>query len=71
MTSEFDQLSEKISLLAELTQTLRRENADLRLQVASLSSENQHMEQKMREAKERVFALIEAIPAPDNKEIDG
>lgn len=63
MTPEFDQLSEKIRQLAELAQKLRRENADLRLQVAALATENMQMSERMREAKKRVSVLIDSIPA--------
>jgi hypothetical protein len=70
MTSEFDQLSEKIGLLAEMTQKLRRENYDLRLQVASLASENLQLGERMQEAKKRVSALIESMPAAmDDREM--
>lgn len=62
MTSEFDQLSEKIRLLAELTQKLRLENANLRLQAAALTAENMQLGERMREAKKRISALIDAIP---------
>lgn len=62
MTSEFDQLSEKIRLLADLTQKLRLENANLRLQAAALTAENMQLGERMREAKKRISALIDAIP---------
>lgn len=62
MTSEFDQLSEKIRLLAKLTQKLRLENADLRLQAAALTTENMQLGERMHEAKKRIAALIDAIP---------
>lgn len=65
MISEFNQLSEKISQLAELAQALRRENADLRLNVAMLRAENADLSTRMREAQQRVAALLEKIPAPE------
>lgn len=70
MTPEFDQLSEKISQLAELAQKLRRENADLRLQLAALAAENMQMSERMHEAKKRVSALIESIPAVQGAEVE-
>lgn len=70
MKLEFDQLSEKISQLAELAQKLRRENADLRLQLAALATENMQMSERMREAKKRVSALIESIPAVEGAEVE-
>ena len=64
MDSDFRTLSEKVAQLADLTQQLRRENADLRLRVASLATENAEMSQKLLTAKEKVAALIERYPAP-------
>ena len=71
MASEFQTLSEKISLLAELTQQLRRENADLRLRTVALESENSDMAQRMLEARHKVSALMEKYPAPpdDDEEV--
>jgi cell division protein ZapB len=65
MLSEFHQLSDKISHLAELAHSLRRENAELRLQVATLTAENADLSQRIQEASQRVMALLEKIPAPD------
>lgn len=63
MISEFHQLSEKIVQLAELAQSLRRENADLRLTVASLTTENEDLARRIEEAYRRVSALLDKIPA--------
>jgi cell division protein ZapB len=63
MISEFHQLSEKISQLAELAQSLRRENADLRLTMATLSSENADLSKRIEEAYHRVSALLDKNPA--------
>jgi len=73
MSSEFHQLSEKVAQLAAMTQSLRRENADLRLNVAALATENAELSQRMDEAYQRVAALLEKLPvaAPtpaDNEE---
>lgn len=65
MVSEFHQLSQKIEQLAELTQSLRRENADLRLSMAALSAENADLARRMDEASQRVSALLDKIPAPE------
>ncbi len=67
MVSEFHQLSEKIVQLAELTQSLRRENADLRLTVASLNTENADLAKRIEEAYRRVSALLDKIPMPDEQ----
>lgn len=68
MASEFQTLSEKISLLAELTQQLRRENADLRLRAVALESEKSDMAHRILEARARVAALMERYPAPIDEE---
>jgi hypothetical protein len=67
MVSEFHQLSDKINRLADLAQSLRRENADLRLTVASLTAENADLAKRIEEAYRRVSALLEKIPAPDDQ----
>jgi cell division protein ZapB len=62
MISEFQDLSNKIDLLAEMTQALRRENAALRQANAVLTAENTGYAQRMGEAQQRVQALLEKIP---------
>lgn len=70
MISDFEQLSEKIQLLADLAQSLRRENADLRLRAAALGAENVELTQRMQLAQQRVSALLAAIPATvENQEL--
>ncbi|WP_353153199.1 DUF904 domain-containing protein [Herminiimonas fonticola] len=68
MISDFHQLSDKISQLAELTQSLRSENADLRIKSIALAAENAELARRMREAHERVAALLEKIPTPEQDE---
>lgn len=68
MISEFHQLSEKIDRLAELAQSLRRENADLRMTLASLTSENADLSRRIEEAYRRVSALLDKIPAPSESD---
>jgi cell division protein ZapB len=65
MISEFHHLADKVGQLAELTQLLRRENAELRLTVAALTEENQDLSKHMEEAYRRVSALLDKIPAAD------
>jgi len=67
MVSEFHQLSEKISQLAELTHSLRRENADLRLVMAALSAENSELTSRIEEAYQRVAALLEKLPVAEEQ----
>ena len=62
MNSEYHQLSEKINQLAELAQSLRRENADLRLSAAALVAENADLSRRIQSAHQRVSALLEKIP---------
>lgn len=66
MLSEFDSLSEKINQLAELAQSLRRENAELRLTVAAASAENAELSRRMQEAYQRISALMEKMPMPED-----
>ncbi len=62
MISEFQDLSDKISRLAELTQSLRRENAVLRQSNALLSRENETYMERLAEAQRRVEALLASMP---------
>ena len=67
MNSEFNLLSEKIDKLAEMAQFLRRENAELRLQIAAMSSENTSLTAKIQQAHQRVSALLDQIPDPQDQ----
>ena len=62
MISEFNDLSDKIDRLAELTQSLRRENATLRQSNAILAAENVAFMERLSEAQHRVEALLATIP---------
>jgi FtsZ-binding cell division protein ZapB len=66
MISDFNQLSEKISRLAEMTRALRRENADLRLNAANLTAENANLQHRIEEAHQRVMALLDRIPVAED-----
>ncbi|GAB3430371.1 hypothetical protein NX773_01635 [Massilia solisilvae] len=65
MISEFQDLSDKINRLAELTQSLRHENAQLRESNKLLSDENVAFMQRLSEAQRRVEALLAQLPAPE------
>ena len=67
MISDFHQLSDKVSQLAELAQSLRRENADLRLTLAALSEENKDLAKRIEEAYRRVSALLDKIPTGEDE----
>lgn len=66
MISEFELLAEKVATLAELAHSLRRENADLRRDAATLTAENLDMQQRMQQAHERVAALLAQLPGEEN-----
>lgn len=68
MISDFNQLSEKICQLADMAQSLRRENARLRLNALALAAENSDLLQRVEEAYQRVSALLEKIPVPEQDE---
>jgi regulator of replication initiation timing len=68
MISEFHQLVEKVGRLAELARTLRRENADLRLNLAALAAENADLTRRMEEAHQRVSMLLDKIPVIEQDE---
>ncbi|WP_050463877.1 BRLZ domain containing protein [Herbaspirillum autotrophicum] len=63
MSSEFHQLSDKVEQLAALAQSLRRENADLRLQLTAMTTENAVLAQRIDEAHQRVSQLLQQLPA--------
>lgn len=64
MISEFQDLSDKIDRLAQLTQSLRAENYLLRQANTLLSAENLAFKERLLEAQRRVEALIATLPAP-------
>jgi uncharacterized coiled-coil DUF342 family protein len=69
MISEFQELSDKIDQLAELTVTLRRENAQLRQEVthvretnAALAAQNVDYQRRASEAVFRLDKLLAQFP---------
>jgi hypothetical protein len=58
MNSEFASLVEKVSLLAEQSHSLRRENAALRGDIARLTA-------RMNEAHDRIATLLRTMPVSD------
>jgi len=68
MISEFQDLSDKIDRLAQLTQSLRAENYLLRQANSLLSAENIAFKERLIEAQRRVEALLEQFPAPEGAE---
>ena len=65
MIADFQELSDKIDRLAELAQTLRRENAQLRQSNALLAAENNECHRRLGEAHARVMALLDKIPGTE------
>ncbi len=63
MISEFQLLSQKIEQLALLASQLRSENAELRLQMASLRAENLDAKERISYAYRQIANLIEKLPA--------
>jgi cell division protein ZapB len=64
MISEFQDLSDKIDRLAQLTQSLRAENYLLRQANTLLSAENLGFKERLIEAQRRVEALLDELPKP-------
>ena len=64
MISEFQDLSDKIDRLAQLTQSLRAENYLLRQANVLLSAENLAFKERLIEAQRRVEALLDELPKP-------
>ena len=58
MISEFQELSDKIDRLAQLTQSLRSENYLLRQANALLSAENVDFKHRLLQAQQRVEAML-------------
>lgn len=63
MISEFQELSDKIDQLAEMSLELRRENAQLRQANAALVADDLACQRRLAEAHARVSALLDKIPA--------
>ncbi|UTY58137.1 hypothetical protein [Massilia sp. erpn] len=70
MISDFQELSDKIDQLAELTHTLRRENSQLRQANAALVAESIDNQRRLGEAHARVLALLEKIPPLEGAVMD-
>lgn len=68
MVSEFSSLLDKVRQLAELSHSLRSENTELRVSMATLNEENIRLAARMKEAHDRVAALINAMPESTDQE---
>jgi len=70
MISEFQDLSDKIDRLAQLTQSLRAENYLLRQANTLLSAENLSFKERLFAAQQRIEAMLDELPKPPG-EADG
>jgi cell division protein ZapB len=69
MISEFQDLSDKIDRLAQLTQALRSENYLLRQANTLLSAENVDFKNRLLAAQQRVEGLLAHLePAPETSD---
>ena len=62
MKAELTALDDKVSQLVQLTQKLRKDNSQLRQNLASVQSENKRLSEKVDTAKTRLEALLDQIP---------
>ncbi|MGI4719819.1 MAG: hypothetical protein ACRYF6_15730 [Janthinobacterium lividum] len=70
MISEFQDLSDKIDRLAQLTQSLRAENQLWRQANKLLAAENAAFKERLGQAQQRVEALLAQLPPPPQPEAD-
>ena len=62
MQAELDTLEAKIRQVADLCQSLRRENVSLRQQLLTAQQENRQMNTRLDAAKTRLQALLDQLP---------
>jgi cell division protein ZapB len=62
MQAELDTLEAKIRQVADLCQSLRRENTALRQQILSAQHDNKQMTTRLEAAKSRLQALLDQLP---------
>jgi cell division protein ZapB len=67
MKAEFTALDDKINQLIQLTQKLRKDNSQLRQNLALIQNENKHLSEKVDGAKVRLEALLSQIPEAANE----
>ncbi|NUU02770.1 DUF904 domain-containing protein [Herbaspirillum robiniae] len=68
MSSEFQQLADKVAQLARLAQSLRDENTELRRNVKALTEDNAQLNQRIDEAYQRVAAVLSELPVAEPEE---
>lgn len=62
MQAELDTLEAKIRQVADLCQSLRRENVSLRQQLLAAQQESKQMNTRLDAAKTRLQALLDQLP---------
>ena len=62
MHAELDTLEAKIRQVAELCQSLRRDNIALRQQLLTSQQDNKQLSTRLEAAKTRLHALLETLP---------
>jgi len=62
MQAELDTLEAKIRQVADLCQSLRRENVSLRQQLLAAQQESKQMNTRLDAAKSRLQALLDQLP---------
>lgn len=62
MRAELDTLEAKLRQVAELCQTLRRDNLALRQQLLTAQQENKQLGTRLDAAKGRLQALLDTLP---------
>jgi Tfp pilus assembly protein PilO len=63
MVFDFTSLQDKLRQQLDLSQTLRSDNAALRVEAAALAAENVRLRQRMQEVHDRLSALVATLPA--------
>jgi len=71
MISEFQDLSDKIDRLVQLTGSLRAENYLLRQANTLLSAENVSFKERLHLAQERIEAMLDELPKPPGEAQEG
>ena len=62
MEAELNSLDEKINQLVQLCHRLRKDNHELRQQLAAAQNENKHLTDKIESARARLEDLLTRLP---------
>jgi cell division protein ZapB len=62
MEAELDSLDEKINQLVQLCHRLRRDNHELRQQLAAVTNESKQLSEKIENARTRLESLLSRLP---------